>query len=342
MYKLLFLLLTILPNTVQAQQAHSGDDTFRWQGKIEEVKLFENQGIPFLEWTSDSVLVESDSLQQFTHIQGRFKEKVLQATLNARPFVVNPDGTFDIHFAFTGKLKTFILTVIDMKNKVYRMQYKITGKDHQEVFVETKIIQRWRFSAGTGLTLISYRQQNVTPFSEKAVTVKGSVSYRLVPEKVDLGFSSFYNVVPFGSTSTKGFKMQYLGLNGRIGYNLIGAPSHFRVNINGGIYYNTSFSTIGFGNMMGPQLYPEFIYVFKNGNSLLLYGKFSPAFSISNSFSFSDNREAAAGLHYGFPISISGFSSRMSVGVDVSQLKLSVPPDWGCTNTYSLSTGFSF
>ena len=254
--------------------------------------------------------------------------------------IIQEDGSFNIHFGFPNESKVFTISATDAENKTYRMQYKINPIDHQEIILDKVPPHRWRFSLGTGLTLISFRQKNLTPFDQWAVTLKGSANYRIVPEKLDLGFSSFYNAIPFASKSPVGYKIQYLGVNTRLVWTIIGAPSPFRLNLSGGLYYNTSLSTVGFTNMYGPQLYPEIIYVFNNGNSILFYGKYSPALSQSNSISFKDNRETALGMHYSFPIS---FTKRMSVGVDLSQLSLSVPSgDWASTNTYSLTAGISF
>lgn len=335
--------------TAQAQQAASIPDLsdhgpVRWEAKVEEVQPKEGkklEGIPFLKWTKETVEVETTAFLHYTNIQGKFTEKVSQATLNSKQMPVKEDGTFDIHFGFPSTAKTFVITAIDSKNRTYRMQYKINPVDHQEVILEKIAPHRWRFSAGAGLTRLSFRQRNVNAFNQWAVTLKGSATYRLVPDKLDLGFSSFFNAIPFSTTSTAGYKIQYIGVNGRIGWNLI-SSNPIRVNINAGLYFNTSLSTIGFANMYGPQLYPEFIYIFDNGNSLILYGKYSPALSQSLSISFAANREVAVGVHYSFPIT---FSNRMSVGFDMSQLSLTTTTpvnDWASTNTYSLSAGISF
>ena len=219
------------------------------------------------------------------------------------------------------------------------MKYKIVPEEHQEAVLSKIPTHRLRYSAGMGGTLLSFRQQNVVPFNQFAWTVKGGINYRLVPDHFDLSCSGFMNLLPIDSQSPAGFKIQYIGLNGRIGWTVLGSPSPFRITINAGLYYNTSISAVGFTNMIGTQLYPEFIYVFKNGHSLLLYGKISPA--LGRPLSVSDNREVATGIHYSFPISP---SNRMSVGMDISQLNLSVanPSDWASTNTYSISSGISF
>ncbi len=324
----------------QAQQAAAMSEAIRWKAVIEESKAPNEVGIPFLKWTKDQIVVESTAFLHYTNIQGRFSEKISQATLNSKQMPVKEDGTFDIHFGFPSQSKTFIITAIDSKNKVFRMRYKIVAVDHQEVLLEKMTPNRWRFSAGGGLTRLSFRQRNVVPFGQWALTVKGSAAYRLIPEKLDLAISSFFNALAIGSNSPANYKIQYLGVNTRVVWNLLGPPSQLRINLSAGFYYNTSLSLVGFINMYGPQLYPEFIYVFDNGNSMIFYGKFSPALSQTMHISFSENREVAMGLHYSFPITM---KNRMTVGMDLSQLSLQVPNgDWASTNTYSLSAGISF
>ena len=253
---------------------------------------------------------------------------------------MNDDGTFNARLEYAGEEKSFIITVNDLNNKTFRMQYKIspaTPKQNQKLLGRKSF--RWRYSAGAGLTLISYRQQDTNTFDQKVITVKAGAIYRAIPEKLDLGLNAFFNLIPLTSNSPDGNKIQYLGVNVRAGYHLIDAPSSIRVILNGGLYFNNSYGNVGFANMYGPQISPEFTYVFNNGNSLFWYGKYAHSLSGSKGISLKDNREVAIGTHYSFPIST---SNRLSIGFDFSQLSLSLVDVWASTNTYSLSAGISF
>ena len=333
--------------SAQAQQTGSAyEPEVIWNGRIDEDKPTPNSGIPFLRFSSETIRVEGSNQLHYTKISGKFSEKVIDATLNSKEIPVQPDGSFEIPLGFPLDSKTFTITVIDSRQKVFRSKYKITPLDLKEPEkpIESSkdtvvIVKRLRYSAGTGLTLLSFRQRNVAPFSQMAATVKFSGSYKLVPDKYDLGISTFFNLIPFSSNSPEGYKIQYLGINARIGRQIIKAPSKVRLNVNAGIYYNTSVSTVGFTNMIGPQLYPEGIWMFDNGSSLLAYAKYSPALSNSFSISFSSNREVAMGVHYSFQFLK---QHRVSVGFDLSQLSLATDTDWASTNTYSLSAGYSF
>lgn len=180
-------------------------------------------------------------------------------------------------------------------------------------------------------------------FSQYAVTVKGGASYRLIPDKLDTSVSAFMNVASLSpktndASITKDYEIRYLGVNVRVGYHLIRAPSPFRLIMNAGFYYNTSFGSIGFSNMYGPQIYPEFSYIFNNGHAALLYAKFSPAL-FNGTVDFKSNKEAALGTYYVFPLNP---KLRMAVGFDISKLDLSTGEQNASTTTYSLSTGVSF
>ncbi len=336
------LMSALISRTALAQQTASVIDSNPPRVKVEEVTLFEGQGIPFLGWSKETYLVETTPFANYVNLSGRFKEKIVSATVNGRTLAFNEAGFFIVRLEFTGEEKSFILTVTDSKNKVYRMQYKtsLTTPKVMQTVAGLKPF-RWRFSAGAGFTIISYRQFDTvsTVFEQKVVTVKGGVIYKAVPDKLDLGFSAFFNLLPLTSTSLDGYKIQYLGLNLRAGYHVVDAPSSLRFTINGGVYFNNSYGTVGFTNMFGPQISPEFIYVFENGNSLFWYGKYAYSLSGSKGISLKDNREVAAGVHYSFPISP---SNRLSIGIDVSQLSLSLSDAWASTNTYSLSGGISF
>jgi hypothetical protein len=335
------LLLSFHSPKAFAQQAASVMDSNVVKVKIEEVNLYKDQGIPFLAWLRDTFVVESVGGSNYVTVRGQFKEKVINATVNGRTLNRNESGYFAAKLDFTGEEKSFIITVTDANNKIFRMQYKMSQvADKKKIAVgPLPGVVRWRFSAGAGLTLISYRQQDISTYDQKVVTVKAGVVYRLLPGELDLGVNAFYNLVPLSSTSVDGYKIQYMGINVRAGYHILDSDSPLRVTLNGGMYFNNSYGNVGFANMYGPQISPEFVYIFNNGNSLFLYLKYAHSLSGSTGISLNDNREVATGLHYSFPISQ---SNRLSIGVDMSQLSLSLPDVWASTNTYSLSAGISF
>jgi hypothetical protein len=330
------LLLSVAGISAQAQQTASITEHNRWKAKITEIKSVANapSGIPQLKWTPEEIWVEAQGPVQYARIKWKLEEPYKTVSINGKQLTPKADGSFDVNFGFTNNEKAFKVLVLDQTGKTFQGSYKILATG--ENVGPRRIQSRYRFNAGLGLTSIKYTQTNVTDFSEFAVTIKGGVSYRLVPDKFDLSLSAFMNAFALSSTSV--YTIRYLGVNARVGYHLVKAPSPLRVVLNAGLYYNTSFGSIGFSNMYGPQLYPELSYIFPNGNAMLLYAKYSPAL-FQQKIDFSHNKEVATGLYYLFPLNT---KYRMAVGFDISKLELSTDTDSAATTTYSLSAGLSF
>lgn len=328
----------------RAQQTVSITEHSRWKARITEIKTVPTapDSIPILHFTPQEVWIDGSGPVQYVRIKWTIDGAFQSVSINGKQLNPKPDGSFDVNFGFTNNEKAFKLTILDQTGKTYQGTYRIvavvTDKGGKE-----PLASRYRFSVGMGYTSIKYTQTGVTDFSESALTLKGGISYRLVPDKFDLSLSTFMNALVIKSNGVNSltgeeYTIRYLGVNARVGYHLLDAPSPFRIVLNGGLYYNTSIGSIGFSNMYGPQLYPEFSYILPNGNAFLLYVKFSPAL-FQQKIDFSKNKEIATGLYYVFPLNP---KLRMSVGFDISKLDLATDTDAAATTTYSLSTGLSF
>jgi hypothetical protein len=335
MKSLLVVLFLFSAQTVHAQQMTSVTDSDAVRAYFREERSFDETGIPFLTWSSHSALVKGYGSDRYTYIKGQFNRKILSATIDGRYFPVNPDGTFSLRIEAQYQTGSFVLRVTDSSNGVYLMKYSITS----DVPLLKRAEKKWRYSLGTGFSLVNYRQLNGVSFGESAITVKAGIAFRVIPQTLDLGLNAFYNALVLSSDSPRGDQIQYLGVNFKAAYHLIDNSSPFKVNLSAGFYFNTSYGDVGFADMYGPQISPEFIYMFEDGDSIFFYGKYAYSLSESTGISLHDNREAAAGIHYSFPV---GVSDRMSVGIDASQLSLTIANKWASTTSYSLSIGYSF
>ncbi len=340
------LLIVLNPSTATAQQAATVIDSNINTVKLVPVDVLGSKGIPFLKWTTDQFVLDQDVAESSVKLTGVFGEKVKSATINGKLLNVGNDGSFVHEVKYTGEQKALIVTAVDEKGAPYRVNFKLSGRASNQLVLKigsekATAISRWRYSLGAGYTLINYRDFTDIAFEQRAITVKGGVVYRAVESVFDVGLSAFYNLVPLNTVMIQGngIHLQYIGVNLRGTYHLVESPSPLRVNVSGGLYWNSSNSVVGFKNMYGPQIAPDFTYVFDNGHSLYLYGKYAFSVSGSTGISIKDNREVATGLHYSFPVSM---SNRMTIGTDVSQLSLSIGNSWASTNTYSLSAGLSF
>lgn len=337
---LLLCAIALPAPSAHAQQTVSPTEQIRWKAKITEIKTIPTAapGIPILTWTPEEIWVESQGPVQYARIKWAISQPYASVSINGKKLTPKSDGTFDINFGFTNNEKAYKIVVVDQAGKTYQGSYKLLSAAGQQGPPKRVLQSRFRYSAGLGITSLKYEQTNVESFNEFALTVKGGVSYRLIPDRLDASLSGFMNAFVLKSTSA--YSIRYLGVNARVGYHLVRAPSPLRLVMNAGLYYNTSFAnvTLGFSNMYGPQLYPELSYIFSNGRAILLYAKYSPAL-FQGSIDFSSNREVATGLYYLFPLSA---KYRMAIGFDVSNLQLSTGTDAAATTTYSLSTGISF
>ncbi|MBC7691550.1 MAG: hypothetical protein H7222_07250 [Methylotenera sp.] len=185
------------------------------------------------------------------------------------------------------------------------------------------------------LTRFRHSETNVSVYESTAVTLKASFNHTLVPERWDLGVTSFFTAFQLSKPSEvqllksrtvlTDVSVRYFGLNIRAGYVLPKLVESCRFVIYGGGYYTTmivSQNQFGFTNLSGPQIYPSLRKSFQKGDTLGAYLKYSP---VSNRFvvlNFS-NREIAAGLAYtfrdrilnGMPLSASFDYSNIAFGL---------------------------
>jgi hypothetical protein len=290
--------------------------------------------IPFLNWPLDEISVSRSGQLSVATVKGTLLHSIHSLKLNDFEIPVQENGSFEIRFTFPQEEKIFNLTVVDENQKIYRAKYRLT---HASLaVVPGRAPEKTRFSLGIGYTNLEYNQNLIPRFTEKMVTVKGGLAYFFVPDKWDISLGSFLNL--FAIQNGGQYLVQYLGINAKIGYHFFSAPDSFRFNLNAGIYYNTTFSAIGFQNVYGPQLYPEFGYVFTGGQALMFYGKFSPVVN-NSTVDFRRNFEVATGTNYSFPITK---KNRLSFALDLSRLDLSSNANSAETQTASFSVGISF
>ena len=212
--------------------------------------------------------------------------------------------------------------------------HEATGQNPEHDLLDKGEINPWRFQAGSGLSIVSYRQKSMVPFSETAIAATGGANYQVTPEKFDLGVTFFLSGLPVATSSPLGLDLKYLEINGKVGWAVIPGPSEVQLVLNAGVLYCTSFGDVGFTNIYGPQLSFDVLHPFAKGSALRFSGKIAPTFIPDL-----DYREIAFGMHYSFPVS---FAKRVSIGLDVSQLNLFNSEDWALLNVYGLAGGVEF
>ena len=114
--------------------------------------------------------------------------------------------------------------------------------------------------------------------------------------------------------------------------------SRLQFRLNGGIYYNTSVSEIGFKNMLGPQIFPELSLRISKNQGVMTYFKYSPVV-VAGGIDITRNRELATGLY--FRQSLKNRKS-IFVGLDYAELDAVSGAKEAHTRTLSLGVGLGF
>ncbi len=332
----LLILLTLLSSAAFAQQNTPPTQVDRqvWEAYLTQKNDPSLTGIPFLIWETNRLKVRTQANLSYVEVVGKITDATVKSLEIDGKILTLKSGIFAAGIAFSGGEREFLATAITTDGKTFTARYRVTGGKNPK----SVIYERFHANIGMGLTHVSYTQTAVTPFTETELTLKGGMSYALKPNKWDLGLSFFMNVASLNTTSDL-YSIRYLGVNLRAGYHLIPIQSRFQFNLNGGIYYNTSFADIGFKNMIGPQVYPEFSYLMPNRQTIFTYFKYSPVFVSASSLDLANNREIATGVYYSFPVLV---KNRLSIGFDFSKLDLAVSGLTSNTTTYSLSVGIAY
>ncbi len=289
------------------------------------------------QWNQEKIIIENEGPLHYVHLHAIVDDPISEVQLNGHSVPIQADGTIEMQLGYHQSTKTFEITWFDSKQNFYRTHFTVQeAPNPNQPIAEKPHPNKTRYSLGVGFTQIKYTQTDLPEFTEKAITIKGGINQVLSPRRWDLNIGAFYNASAYGSTSA--YKIQYLGINLKLSYHLIQDASPFQVNLSAGTYYNTSFGSIGFKDVYGPELFPEMSYLFSNRHMIFGYAKYAPVIS-NGKFDFSQNKEIAMGAHYSVPVSK---NNRISFGADYSQLSLTVSGLSAKTSTITGSVGFSF
>ena len=190
-----------------------------------------------------------------------------------------------------------------------------------------------KFAGGLGLGYNTYNSTLVS-ISQYSLVAKFGMNYRNKKfERLSLNLNSFFTALPFNTSLIQigaisdNVSVRYLGVNLRAGYDTPWLTGDWKLQLNLGWYYNTTFVTndrFGYVNANGPQFFPAVSYTIDENSSVGGYLKFSP---MSTGFSFlnsSMNYEVAAGAYYMFPGLLFG-KFKHTLNLDFAHL--SIKPD---------------
>ena len=207
-----------------------------------------------------------------------------------------------------------------------------------------------KFSAGLGLGYNTYNS-SVVSIGQYSLIAKGGASYRNANiERFVLSVSTFFTALPLNTSPISigaiadNITIRYLGVNLRLGYDTPWMTGPWKLQLNFGWYYNTTFVTksyFGYVNANGPQFFPTIEYSREDGSAIGGYLKFSPISSGLSFLNSSLNYEVAIGANYMFSGLLFG-KFKHTINFDFSQLSMKPDAVRAYANSTSLGLGVLF
>lgn len=283
--------------------------------------------IPNLEFEETELDVKLDDNgpveRPYVMLNGRFKAGDGSLTISSqgnRPIKLDNGERFKFRVYLKNKQTEFKLAEVDaLGNVKYEtIHVDFDGWENFRQDLELDFKREFIFIPSVGITSASYSEtipavgtgptaipSEARAFSGLLLTPKFTVNYRYAP-RWTIGINTFFSAVKLSGKSTStvsGVETElpgyagFLGINGRIGYQLSSIRDPWNLALGTGIYYVSTFGTseMGFSRVMGPQFTANLRYRFNARDGVTFAFKFAP---IGESFylrKISDN-EIALGI----------------------------------------------
>lgn len=255
--------------------------------------------IPNLQFDQTSLDVELDDHgkieRPYVMLNGRFKARDGSLTISSmgnRPIKLDQGERFKFRVYLKSKDTRFDLAEVDALGhvKYETLNVNFEGWQNFREDLELDFKRELQFIPSVGLTSVSYSEDGVEDqshirLSEIVVTPKLTVNYRFLP-RWSLGVNGFFSAFALSSTlqgfspAIPGFVLRFLGVNGRLAYQLSSVRDPWNLSLAMGVYYTTTRPSVenvlGFHDLMGPQFMANLKYRYNLRDSLLATFKFAP------------------------------------------------------------------
>ncbi len=300
--------------------------------------------IPKLTWASEPTLPvqirtkPDGATELYVTIKGAYAKPEYSVLIDAIQKNQNNEQNFEDEIVITGDVTYFNLDLIGPKGDLTRNTFEITLPEYTRIKDEIASEDGNKKLSGAfsmGATYLDYKQTNQTAYSEWLWTIRASGTYK-INKSWELSANTFINALSLYSNQDDSIK--FFGANVRAGYVIHKPLSPWRFTINGGWYYVTTFgSPIGFTDLNGPQIYPNFSYKINTDESAFGYLKYSP---IADKFSLLSlsNREIALGGGYNFK----AFGKHLTAGLDLAFISVTFPNIKTESTSLTASVGMRF
>jgi|GEM_PF-5469554 len=304
---------------------------------------------PWVDWGVRSFPIVDNKLSSGVRITGKLAASVQQVMLDGASLSIESDRRFRIVLKPVSKERAFVLKVRLKGGKSHERRFVLklledpepeslaaAGSSSSQGGDSDRESRRWHPFVGLGITRLDYVQTAVSPFKETLLTLKAGVEIPLSSPGWSLGAGAFYNALELANSGV--YQLKVLGANLRLGKRFSRPESRNGFRLNGGLYYNTSISDIGFKNMLGPQIYPEFLLRFSRLQSAAFYLKYSPVIT-TGGVDLIRNRELAMGLSFR---QVLKNGNSVIAGLDYAELDVFAGGEVAHTRTLSFGVGLGF
>ncbi len=241
------------------------------------------------------------------------------------------------------KKETEVIVMRVVKESVEEIEPIARKRKRKREVLEARNEKNWYLSVGIGATILNYTETIVSDYNGILVTPKIGFGLGL-HRKWDFSVEGFYNAFAV-SNSPIDSKIQFLGIDGRVGYMVLEKP-RFKIKLSTGLYFITSSATsdtlltqtgsggFGFKNFLGLQFYPNFYFALSDRNTIMLYGKYSPALGLGLS-----DRELAFGVYF---IHKLRNNNRISFGIDYADTRFELATGSVGRTAINIGLGYTF
>jgi hypothetical protein len=230
-----------------------------------------------------------DEIRIWTFVEGKISRADWSVTTELSKggaAQADSQGKFKLPVYIDSGSQTVHVLAISPLGEVKTEDFKVEVANWNIVSEEIRKLskRKWLVLGSVGLSYLSYREEGVPDYSGLLLTAKVSTVYRFKPPNWDAAFNFFVTLLPLlQSGGFEGNTVRFLGFNARVGYVVPGISEPWSVSMMGGFYYNTMIvsapdpeHSLGYNNVMGPQVFPTVRKILANGDVASAYFKFSP------------------------------------------------------------------
>lgn len=273
--------------------------------------------VAFLKLDNEKPEVEvKNGLKTVIHLSGKYTREDYSFLIE-ETHANKKSESFSLELPIAGEEQSFLIHEVGPKGDVIRSEIKVRVPRFLAIQenIQEQNQKRLSTNVAIGPTFLNYAQTGALDYNEWLLTVRAGANYRFT-NNWELSGNAFINALSIYSNHKD--SVRFFGTNLRAGYVLQKPFSPWKITLNGGWYYLTSFGgVVGVHHLNGPQIYPSVNYQINKEQSAFGYFKYSP---VANKIAFLSlsNREIAVGVGYGFW----WLKKNFTVSVDVATLSL--------------------